>query len=90
MYIKTKQAACWVGGPADATRGHSSRPPRIQRWADRPLVTPNGTIRAIRFDGEEARVLVERSGRRHWLPICHVMSEAQARRWVKTSFTRSR
>jgi len=88
MYIKTKQAACRVDGPTDAAQNHTPRPARIQRWADRPLVTPNGTVRALRFDGENARVLVERGGGRHWVPIAQVMNEAQARRWVKTSFTR--
>lgn len=90
MYIKTPQAACWVDSSTDMQRDRQTRPPRIQRWADRPLITPNGTVRAIRFDGEDARVLVERGGRRHWVPIAQVMNEAQAKRWVKTSFARGR
>lgn len=90
MYVVTKQAAIWAGSSADAVPQRAPRPQRIQRWADKPLNTPSGTARAIRFDGEYARVLVERGGKRHWLPLDLVMSEEQARSWIKTGFPRRR
>lgn len=88
MYIVTKKAACWVDRPVDAARIRAPRPERIQRWADRRLHTDRGTVIAIRFEGEDVRVLVEDSGKRQWQPIAWVMDEAQAKRWIKTCFSR--
>jgi hypothetical protein len=90
MYTLTKQAACWVDHAVGSKPERTPRPPRIQRWADRPLQTPSGTARAIRFEGNDAFVLVERAGRRYWLTIDSVMDEVQAKRWIKTSFWRGR
>lgn len=86
MYVVTKQAAIWSGSAVVPKR--ASRPKRVQRWAERPLHTPHGIARAMRFDGEDASVLVERGSRRQWLPIGLVMNEAQARRWITTGFRR--
>ena len=83
-------AGQWVGGIASAKQNRTSRSQRIQRWADRPLATPSGLARAIRFEGNDAHVLVEHAGRRYWLPIDSVMNEAQAKRWLRISFWRSR
>lgn len=90
MYIRTKQAACWVDGTSDVTQTRAPRQIRLQRWAEHPLRTPHGLARAIRFDGEDVRVLVENNGRRHWMPIDLAMDEAQARRWIRTGFGRGR
>lgn len=88
MYIKTKQAAVWVDGVADSVRIRAARPPRIERWATRPLHTREGIARALRFDGHYARVLLETAGRRQWVPLASVMSESQAERWIRTGFAR--
>lgn len=86
MYIKTKQAAVWVGNTTGGMR--ASRPPRIERWATRPLQTREGIARALRFDGTYARVLLEAAGRRHWVPLTSVMSDSQAEHWIRTGFRR--
>ncbi|HEU0198707.1 MAG TPA: hypothetical protein VFQ88_16025 [Nevskiaceae bacterium] len=88
MYVKTANAATWIDTNADNTRKPTPRPPRVQRWATRPLHTASGTARALRFDGNYARVLVEGAGRRHWMPLALVMSEAQAEHWIRTGFAR--
>lgn len=88
MYIKTSQAATWVESAIDARRKPAPRPPRVQRWATRPLRTPYGTAYALRFDGSYARVLMEVAGRRRWTPLSQVMTKEQAARWIRTSFGR--
>lgn len=90
MYTISNPADQCVGAAASAKQDRTFRPPRIQRWADRPLATPRGMARAIRFEGNDASVLVEHTGRRYWLPIDSVMNEAQAKRWLRTSFWRGR
>lgn len=90
MYVITKQAAVWASASTDPVPPRTPRPQRIQCWAEKPLNTSSGAARAIRFDGEYARVLVERNGKRDWLPLDLVMNEDQARRWIKTGFPRGR
>lgn len=88
MYVTTKRAAVCSGSAVVPRR--ASRPERVQRWAERPLPTPHGIARALRFDGNDATVLVEQGGRRRWVPMHLVMSEDQARRWITTGFRRGR
>lgn len=88
MYVRTHEAAVWVDGPADAARRHTPRPKRVQRRATRPLQTHAGVAHALRFEGEDPYVLVNAVGRYRWVPLAHAMDEAEAKRWIRTSFPR--
>lgn len=86
MYVVTKQAAVWVDGPTDVAPRRAPRPERIQRWATRPLRTPEGMARALRIEGDDKRVLVCNFARRRWVPSWRVMSEDELKGWMRTGF----
>ena len=86
MYIVTKQAAVWVDDPSDVAPRRVPRPKRIQRWATRPLRTPEGMLRALRIEGNDKRVLVCNFARRRWVPSRRVLSDEELGGWMRTGF----
>ncbi len=86
MYVVTKQTAVWVDDPADVAPRRAPRPKRIQRWATRPLRTPEGMLRALRIEGDDKRVLVCNLARRRWVPSGRVLSDEELEGWMRTGF----
>lgn len=88
MYVVTKQAAVWVDDPTDVAPQRDPRPERILRWATRPLRTREGMARALRIEGDDARVLIGDSARRRWVPSGLAMTDDELKGWIRTGFRR--